>query len=132
MAIASAKAMPRIMFVWITPTASGFRPSASIALPTRLPMPMPGPRAPKPIAIAAPMNFMPGSPIARRVNSIRALLCVMPEGALTAQCGTVTHSMTGLLRVLLTIVVSNGETGENEGQGAKDEGLDGADEKLEP
>ena len=61
MAMASANARPRIMFVWITGCASGLRPSASIARPTRLPMAIAGPNEPNPMAIPAPMNLIPSS-----------------------------------------------------------------------
>src|SRR3954470_22674681 len=39
-----------IMSVRMTPSASGFRPIASIAFETAMPMPIPGPIAPRPIA----------------------------------------------------------------------------------
>src|SRR3990172_1043810 len=67
MPMASEKERPRIIFVWITGWASGLRPSASIARPTRLPMAMAGPKAPRPMAMPAPMNFNPASLIANLV-----------------------------------------------------------------
>src|SRR3972149_1591169 len=50
MAIASVSAMPSTYGTKIAPAASGFRPSASIALLTAIPRPMPGPIAPSPMA----------------------------------------------------------------------------------
>src|SRR6478752_7102816 len=55
MATASASAAPMIIVVRTSPDASGFRPIASIAPRTAKPIPMPGPIAPRPMAIAAPI-----------------------------------------------------------------------------
>src|SRR5258706_134551 len=46
MATASAKAIPRIMFVWMVGVASGLRPIACTAPPETMPMPAPAPMAP--------------------------------------------------------------------------------------
>src|SRR3989344_36881 len=45
------------MTVWILAAASGLRPTASADLPPMMPMPMPGPIAPSPMAIAMPRSF---------------------------------------------------------------------------
>ena len=47
-ASASVKAMPRNMVVRTMPAASGWRAIAVMALPTTMPMPMPGPMAAPP------------------------------------------------------------------------------------
>ena len=47
-ASASVKAMPRNMVVRTMPAASGWRAMAVMALPTTMPMPMPGPMAAPP------------------------------------------------------------------------------------
>ena len=47
-ASASVKAMPRNMVVRTMPAASGWRAMAVMALPTTMPMPMPGPMAAAP------------------------------------------------------------------------------------
>src|SRR5579859_5541550 len=81
MPIASAKARPRIMLVWIAGRASGLRPSASIAFATRLPMPSAGPIAPMPMAIPAPMFFMPSSEmcvVSSRIAIIAVSRCIFP------------------------------------------------------
>ena len=52
-AMASAKAIARIMFWRIRSAASGFRPSASMAFAASIPIPIAGPMAPRPIASPA-------------------------------------------------------------------------------
>src|SRR6266566_6602708 len=52
MAIASANARPMNMLIRINGSASGLRPIALKALPAAIPIPRPGPIAPKPIASA--------------------------------------------------------------------------------
>src|SRR5450755_2252018 len=79
MATASAKAMPRIMFVWMVGVASGLRPIACTAPPETMPMPAPAPMAPI-MARPAPRNriacrkvagsFMVGSPPSVWVNEL--------------------------------------------------------------
>src|SRR5512137_1846455 len=56
MATASAKAIPRIMFVWMVPVASGLRPIACTAPLVTIPMPAPAPMAPI-MAKPAPISF---------------------------------------------------------------------------
>src|SRR5262249_44547835 len=51
--MASANTIARIMFVRIMPAASGLRPIAPSAGPAIRPTPMPGPMAPRPMAMAA-------------------------------------------------------------------------------
>src|SRR6186997_2108671 len=46
----------------ISPAASGLRPRASIAPRTALPIPRPGPIAPRPIASAAPIALAASTP----------------------------------------------------------------------
>ena len=75
MAMASAKAIPRIMFVWITVCASGLRPSASIAFDTNMPMPIAGPAPPMPMATPAPMNLIASSVISNSgISPIRSII----------------------------------------------------------
>ena len=57
MASASVTAMPMNIVVCIFPAASGFRPMASSARPTKMPNPMPGQMTPKPTASAMPNVF---------------------------------------------------------------------------
>ena len=57
MANASVTAMPINIVVWIFPAASGLRPMASNARPTKIPRPIPGPMTPRPTAIAIPSVF---------------------------------------------------------------------------
>ena len=52
-ASASVKAMPRNMVVRTMPAASGWRAMAVMALPTTMPMPMPGPMAARAVADTA-------------------------------------------------------------------------------
>ena len=61
MAIASVKAIAKIMAVWIFEEASGFRPIASMALAANFPIPKAGPMAPMPMAMAAAMDFNPSA-----------------------------------------------------------------------
>ena len=48
---ASVRAIPRNMVVRIVPCISGWRAMAVMALPATMPMPMPGPIAPRPYPI---------------------------------------------------------------------------------
>src|ERR671930_669111 len=57
MAMASAKPRPISSGTRIGPITSGFRPIASMALPTPYPTPMPGPTAPRPIDRAGAHTF---------------------------------------------------------------------------
>src|SRR5699024_8290720 len=62
MPMASARAIPRMYGTKIAPDASGLRPSASIALLTAMPRPMPGPMAPRPMARpAASVAMLPST-----------------------------------------------------------------------
>ena len=57
MAMASAKAMAKIIEVWIFEEASGLRPIASIALPASQPIAKAGPTEPPTIAMAEAISL---------------------------------------------------------------------------
>src|SRR4051794_20985306 len=70
-----------IMVDRISPAASGFRPSACMAPFTARPIPIPGPSAPKPMAMAPPMyRTASGSVI---LPNTLILLCQTHTGRLT-------------------------------------------------
>src|SRR5262249_49135740 len=96
-------------------SASGLRPSASIAPAAMIPMPIPGPIAPSPIASAAARRRTPASAIGSRSPPLRVLLLVVP-GA------------TGL--AVLGVALAR-ERHEHQRQDGEDEGLNEADEQLE-
>src|SRR3990170_9043556 len=103
MAMASAKAKPRMKLVKSAPWASGLRPSASMALLTSMPIPGRGPSEPRPIARAAASSFKPSSVI----DAVLLSLYWAGFWGLTM----------GRLRfVALLAMGGDGDSGENEGQ----------------
>ena len=79
MPLASAKATPRIMLVWMAARASGLRPSASIALPTSMPMARAGPMPPTAMAMAAPIALAPSvSRMTRNGRMLRRSMTDLP------------------------------------------------------
>src|SRR6478609_1356838 len=86
MATASASAAPMIIVDRISPAASGFRPSACMAPFTARPIPIPGPSAPNPMAMAPPMYrtasgsvILPNTLILLRQTTHSAANAFVPE-----------------------------------------------------
>src|SRR6266540_3207290 len=110
--MASAKAMPMIMGRKTVPLASGLRPIASMALLPRMPIPMPGPIAPRPMA----------RPTARGVKSMG----LRSSFLLRARC------LVGLVsfRVRFAVAVGRSQREEGDSQDREDECLYDSDEEL--
>ncbi len=70
---ASVKAIPKIMVARIDPSASGFLPKASTALPATIPIPIPGPITPSPIDSAVANNFAASGDIIDSPPHVRQL-----------------------------------------------------------
>src|SRR3972149_3642459 len=144
MPIASAKASPRIMLVWMTGWASGFRPRASMARPTRLPMARAGPKAPRPIAIPAPRNLMPSSVMANFVLSWAAIRRPSTAGGTRARNRSIYTSLPWDFRFALLVRLLGGACRRRavhalsavwlpvgDGHHAEDQGEHGEDERLD-
>src|SRR5438046_1966968 len=119
MATASAKAMPRIMFVWMVGVASGLRPMACTAPPETMPMPAPAPMAPI-MARPAPRKRIAcrkvaGSFMARNPPSVWVTELV------SGRCGVL---------VVVAAMADGGLADEHQGQHAKNIGLDHTDEQF--
>src|SRR3990172_1253789 len=157
MPMASANATPRIMLVWMAARASGLRPRASIALPTRLPMASAGPKPPTPIAMAAPSAL--AASVSRATKNGRALKRSMSdlpplhlsggafqiseycEQALVSldcpsfgMCGVVSVGPATFVSVvvLFVAVVLNRTDREDKRQHREHRGLDEPHEELQP
>src|SRR3546814_18115796 len=124
MAIASVSASPRMYGTKIVPDASGLRPMASMALLKPIPIPIPGPIVPRPMA----------RPAARSWNStvFGSSFVAPPAGG--AWLSAPTRCRVGLrldgrvARVLLSLsglpMLGHGERGVGHGQQREHEHLD--------
>src|ERR671934_2613262 len=117
----SASAAPMIMFVRIVAAASGLRPIASDDFAVRMPMPMPGPRTPKPTAI----------PAASHARFMLPSCCFSSCGLWSRVEVAVRMRLDGMLRLAVLFVRFDREDEVDEDEKREDEALHEADEDLE-
>src|SRR3990172_4312447 len=146
---ASARAATRIMLVRMAPGASGFLPSACMAAAPMRPMPIPGPRRPRPMASPAASIFIVSGSICFFPPFLSEAL-LLPARQNTADNTRRNydgyqhrrsyqghHQEICKLHCLSFLVVSlimegNGYGSKDHCEPGKDEGLDEADEHLQP
>src|SRR3990172_3565186 len=134
MAIASVSAMPSTYGTKIAPAASGFRPSASIALLTAIPRPMPGPIAPSPMAspTARFESTSPVPPVAPCVVESRA---DFPNLGRSLNGSGMSCDRIGVRRLSVIVVVHgvlrDGHADVGHRQQREDERLDEAEDQLQ-
>src|SRR5438067_3809012 len=132
MATASANATPMIIGRNTVPLASGLRPIASIALPTAMPMPMPGPIAPRPIARPAPSVPYDGpscSSRSKNMPSSSAWSASQPPRTRGPRPRLMVAG--GARRLVLELLVLGRQGHERQGEQAEDQRLHQPDEQLE-
>src|SRR5215213_10323868 len=135
MAIASANAAPMIIGRNTVPLASGLRPIASIALPTANPMPIPGPRAPSPMARPdASGPYDAGPSCKSRSKNIPFLLVYVgdPQTGRTPRAPAAGSVVAGLARCLMVSdFVLRRERHERQRKQCEDQRLDHSNEELQ-
>src|SRR3990172_5010329 len=140
MAVASEKARPRIMLVWMVGVASGLRPMASTAPPATMPMPMPPPSTPM-AARPAPIYFRPMMKIVAASASIVSDLLLMSAMRSGGQPSARTKSVRGgcfrvtgvVLRLVVVAVMADDSLAhEGERQHREHVGLNDAHEDFQP
>src|SRR5512139_3172045 len=104
---ASTKATPMNIVVRSIPAASGWRAMPSMAFPTSIPMPIPVPRAPRPMLSPPPSFARPGTNCPRPTASMRILL--LSKLRLTS------HSRGLMFRVHSQTDIDRGQDGEDKG-----------------
>src|SRR5258708_3840640 len=131
MATASANATPMIIGKNTVPLASGLRPIASIALPTAMPMPMPGPIAPRPIARPAPSTPYDGACCSIRSKNIPSSSAWSASRPLIGRERSPRLVLAGGCRLVVKLLVLGRQGHEREREQGEDQGLHQADEQLE-